>query len=104
MDAAHALDRIQERLTEAGWSTEDRARLARGLMAMAPKLRGSWALKLATLDAQVGVSWGDRSNGNEVWAIVRGGSLVTVMLRRETQPKTPEALKVDNVKALDGSF
>lgn len=37
------------------------------------------------------------SNGNEVWAIVREGYLRTVMFRRETQPRTPEALRVGRV-------
>ena len=39
------------------------------------------------------------SNGNEVWAIVRGGEIVTVMLRRDDQPKTKAALRVEEVLA-----
>lgn len=37
------------------------------------------------------------SNGNEVWAIVREGYLRTIMFRRESQPATPEALRVRKV-------
>lgn len=37
------------------------------------------------------------SNGDTVWAIVREGRIVTVMLRRSTQPATPDAFGVDVV-------
>lgn len=37
------------------------------------------------------------SNGDEVWAIVRGHSITTVMLRRSDQPATNEALRVSVV-------
>ena len=55
------------------------------------------AMRLLTLPSQVGEAWGDRSNGNQVWAIVRYGELRTVMLRRSTQPATPQAFNVDKV-------
>lgn len=35
------------------------------------------------------------SNGDRAIAIVRGGSVVTIMFRRSTQPFTPDALHVD---------
>jgi len=37
------------------------------------------------------------SNGECVWAIVRGGVIATVMCRRGTQPATRGALRVDAV-------
>lgn len=45
---------------------------------------------------------GDRknSNGELVYLIVRGGVPVTVMYRRESQPKTAEAIRVCKVVEL----
>lgn len=37
------------------------------------------------------------SNGDTVWAIVRGGAIATVMLRRSDQPSTKGAMRVDVV-------
>jgi hypothetical protein len=37
------------------------------------------------------------SNGECVWAIIRDGEIVTVMLRRGNQPSTPGALRVRKV-------
>jgi hypothetical protein len=37
------------------------------------------------------------SNGNTIWAIIRGGAVVTVMLRRDNQPATASAMHVDSV-------
>lgn len=37
------------------------------------------------------------SNGDEVWAIVRGACVATVMFRRGDQPATPAALRVAEV-------
>jgi hypothetical protein len=37
------------------------------------------------------------SNGDCIWAIVRGGVVATVMLRRSDQPATKAALRVDAV-------
>lgn len=39
------------------------------------------------------------SNGDTVWAVVRGGVVTTVMLRRSDQPSTRAALRVDLVVA-----
>lgn len=42
---------------------------------------------------------GDRStsHGDQVWAILGDGVVITVMYRRSSQPKTPEAFDVDEV-------
>lgn len=37
------------------------------------------------------------SHGNQTWAIIGDGKVITVMYRRSTQPKTPEAFDVDEV-------
>lgn len=37
------------------------------------------------------------SNGSQVWVVCRGGTLVTIMFRRNNQPATPEALRVGQV-------
>lgn len=37
------------------------------------------------------------SNGNEVWAILRDSVITTTMFRRDNQPHTPAALRVDVV-------
>jgi hypothetical protein len=94
----HAYDRVTERLTEAGYDqqTIDRVYWAAEQLA-AKSTSDSEAIRLINLGEMVGESWSDRSNGSQVWAIVRNRHLVTVMLRRATQPSTPAALKVTKV-------
>ena len=94
----HAFERVNERLTEAGFdqATRDKFFKVADLLARASKVE-SEALQLLTLPAQVGAAWGDRSNGNTVVAIVRGARLATVMLRRDSQPFTTAALDVAKV-------
>lgn len=94
----HAEARIAERLTEAGWSTEDQDKLAFATKALASRTNSdSEAIRVAVLPQAAG----DRntgSNGNEVWAIYRSQRLVTVMLRRSTQPDSN--LRVNTVNRL----
>lgn len=94
----HAYERVEDRMAEAGFNAETRAKVfAAAAMLASQSANRSEAIRLVTLPAMVGEAWSDRSNGNEVWAIVRGRRLVTVMLRRSTQPKTPEAFDVEAV-------
>ena len=96
--STHANERITERMSEAGFDTDTITKVYTAAELLAE--RSEWdseAILLITLPEQVGAAWGERSNGNEVWAIVRRNYLVTTMLRRSTQPKTPEALKVSHV-------
>lgn len=87
MSTNHAGARIEERLTDAGWSPEDQAKLAGFAEAFASKTDAdSEAVRLARLSGQVNEKYGKQSNGDEVWAIYRGGKLKTVMLRRSSQP------------------
>lgn len=37
------------------------------------------------------------SHGDQVWAILGDGKVITVMYRRSSQPKTPEAFDVEEV-------
>jgi hypothetical protein len=88
---AHALQRIGERLT----APERVALAARIREAVTSHPSGSHAVLVARLGEARGDYWG--SNGGLVWAIVRDGVCVTVMLRRDSQPSTPAALQVDRV-------
>ena len=56
---------------------------------------GSMAVYATRLQASRAVECG--SNGQNVVAIVRNGVLKTVMLRRDNQPRTNSALRVDMV-------
>lgn len=97
---AHSLARISERLTDAGISEANQAQLARIVDVAAARTNEATAIQVLDLGQQVNEAWGDRSNGNLVFAIVRGGRVITAFLRRSTQPNTPEALRVDTVTSL----
>lgn len=56
---------------------------------------GRHAVRILKLDMRRG-TW-DRSNGDEVWAVLEEGKVKTVMLRRSTQPRSRWALQVDQV-------
>lgn len=45
----------------------------------------------------VGHAWSEHSNGDTIIAIIRGGTVVTFMFRRATQPFTPANLQVQEV-------
>ena len=85
-------------MSEAGFGAATRAKVfgAAGMLASQSTYR-SEAIRLIALPEMVGKAWSDQSNGNEVWAIVRNRRLVTVMLRRSTQPKTAAAFDVERV-------
>lgn len=81
----HAFQRVTERLSDL----YDEATIEK-FYAVAKQLANrstakSEAIRLIVLPEQVGQKWGEQSNGDEVWAIVRNRHLVTVMLRRGTQ-------------------
>lgn len=56
---------------------------------------GSHAVRILKLDVRRGTYAG--SNGDEVWCVIREGAVSTVMLRRSTQPRNPQAFSVDRV-------
>lgn len=63
--------------------------------AEAHRISGDTAILVGCLPAPKNAA--DGSNGDQVWAIVRDGYIVTVMFRRSNQPATPERLRVDTV-------
>lgn len=93
MTSQHALARVAER-----FNPDDRRRVLSALERLDPgKYVTSAAVLLARLSEPYGFAWGDKSNGQDVWAVVREGRVVTVMLRRKTQPMDPSAFRVDRV-------
>lgn len=94
----HAAERITERLTDAGVSeARIEAALKQAVRRGAEAKLDEVAIRLEDLGAQVNAAWGDRSNGDTLWGIYRGGSIVTIMLRRSSQPSTAKALRVSRV-------
>lgn len=91
----HALDKIRERLTPAEQQTC--VRLLGELPERVPE--GSAAVVLMRVEHR-GTPWGEESNGDLVVAIVRDGRVVTVFLRRSSQPLVRESFDVDRVLVL----
>lgn len=93
----HAWRRVVERLSTA----EQQLFFARmaALQEVGPRSAQGhdWGVRVLKLGRQRGEAWGEQSNGDEVWAVLRRGEVKTVMLRRSSQPPTPEALRVDKV-------
>lgn len=99
MTTDHATARIAERLSPAEASAL--ATAIDGLAARMPDHRG-YAVHVASVEAPRGTFTIDPdgtgpSNGTELYAIIRGRSLVTVMWRRKAQPATRDAFRVDVV-------
>lgn len=42
-----------------------------------------------------------QQNGNQIWLIIRNNYVATVMRRRDDQPRTARAMRVDITKVLD---
>ena len=96
----HAIERIKDRMMELGLQDHQINQISCNVANIALKSRvESEAVRLFTIKKMHGVIWSDKSNGNEIWAIIRGGRVVTVMFRRNTQPKTCDALRVKKVWA-----
>lgn len=93
----HAEERALERCTAAGMDAAAVVDVARRL---ARRSKVDTAYRLGTLPSIVGEPWSDTSNGDEVWAICRNQVVVTIMLRRSTQSKTAESLRVSEVVCL----
>ena len=99
MLSPHALDRIHQ---SGRFSSAETAAVAR----VADRIAAHWAdrdaaVRIATCPYRATGTATDilsrESNGDEVWAIVRQGTVVTVMLRRSTQPVTLDKFRVDTV-------
>lgn len=88
----HATERLQDRLTSGERSeVMDAVKAAVQMNGRS----GSMAVYATRLQTSRAVECG--SNGQNVVAIVRNGVLKTVMLRRDNQPRTGVALRVDMV-------
>lgn len=99
MMSQHAWQRVYERLTPA--EQPEVSRRIAALEQVCWRFAGKdFGIRLVRLGEQRGDAWSDRSNGDEVWAIVRNGSIKTVMLRRSSQPATTWALRVDHIVVL----
>ena len=90
----HALDRLNTRLTDG-----EKLEVISNVKAVIEVVGRSidvavYALKL---DAHRASNCDSMSNGSNVVAIVRKGVVKTVMLRRDNQPPTRTALRVDKV-------
>jgi hypothetical protein len=93
----HALDRIRERAPAA-----IALRVHDAILAAEEKFKGDVAVRVAILPAHLGSTATDyhareQSNGNEVWAIIRDGYCVTVLLRRSDQKRDAWAFNVSRV-------
>jgi hypothetical protein len=106
MLTTHATERATSRMADAGIDPEP-------ILATAERIatayaRTSIAVRLTTLPEHHGDTDRPRdereSNGNEVWAVCRGGHVTTIMLRRDTQPRTTEAFGVRYVARLEVKF
>lgn len=97
----HCIKRLKDRLAEIGYFGEapDRLRVLAYDLASKSKHQ-SEAIRLFKIKNIHGIPWSDDSNGDEIWAIIRGGRLITIMFRRSTQPMTAESLRVEKVTIL----
>lgn len=99
MNTQHASERIAERLSPSESDTLASAieRMARSM----PDSRG-YAVMVTRVDVPRGTftinaDGTGPSNGTDLYAIIRNRTVVTVMWRRQAQPVTPDAFRVDIV-------
>lgn len=101
MNTEHAAARIAERLAPGEAFT-----LARAIetLAQSPYMRAdkSYAVMVARVETPRGTftihpDGTGPSNGTDLYAIIRNRTIVTVMWRRQAQPVTPDAFRVDVV-------
>lgn len=89
--SGHVWERLAERLEP--WERGGAALRASGYIKAHPT--GRHAVRVLKLAGRRG-TWAG-SNGDEVWAIIGDGKVLTVMLRRSSQPRTAQAFSVDRV-------
>lgn len=98
----HAEQAVRRRLEGSGLDAGRVYRLAASVAERCPRGRHV-AVLLVDLPGRITVDEdhpNGPSNGDQVWAIVRDQRLATIMLRRASQPATPDALRVDIVTKL----
>jgi hypothetical protein len=95
----HAWKRVIERLTPA-----EQQQFFRVMSVLEPRLHlyagEDLAIRVLKLSSQRGLAFGNKSNGDAVWLVVRRGVIKTVMLRRSTQPNAAWAMSVDRAVLL----
>lgn len=103
----HGSERAIERMALAGLNADKVLDLADQVAA---RTVADTAVLMVTLPEAAGDDEADilsrDSNGNEVWSIIRDQRVVTLMLRRSTQPKRAETFRVQSMIRLtyaDGS-
>lgn len=97
----HARERITERLDDAGYAPVTIGKVIDAVTQLAARSSAtSEAARIVNVGHQVNQAYGDRSNGNYLWAIFRGGNCITAFLRRDNQPPTPAALRVEQVSLI----
>ena len=97
MTTRHALARAAERLGTALDAQTFEAIIARADAAAATASCDT-AIRLHQVPSIIGIAWSDRSNGDTIVGIIRDNRVVTIMLRRSTQPHTPAAYNVRQVR------
>jgi hypothetical protein len=97
----HAHARALERASKAGLSP---SKVLAAATWAAGRCDRDTAVRLAEVAAMVGQPWSDESNGDHLYAIIRGGRVVTILWRRSTQPASPEAFRVQRVMSFNGSL
>lgn len=106
MLTTHATQRATDRMTQAGVDPTPILASAERIALAYPGI--SLAVRLTVLPEHHGDTTSPRderdSNGNEVWAILRNGHVTTIMLRRDTQPRTTEAFGVNRVARVEVKY
>ncbi len=98
--SAHALERVDERLT----GSEAAATIRAVNSACARYGTSSLGIIAHNLGAQRGQAWGQKSNGDMVVVIVRRGRVATVYLRRSTQTFTLDVSRTDKLVDMTGDI
>lgn len=97
----HGASRAIDRMAQAGLDPRRVLALAEQVAA---RTDTDTAVLMVTLPEAAGDQSADlltrESNGNEVWTVIRDHRVITVMLRRDDQPKTTAALRVNRLLRL----
>jgi len=96
----HSEQRIFSRLKEIGLDVKTISSVfqkAKNFADYKAERNKDYGVRLFTIKDIHGIPWSDKSNGDEIWSIIRNKNIITVMFRRSTQPATPESLRVDKI-------
>ena len=94
----HALERVSQRLVGAEADTV----ISNVQKAVRTHGTRSIAIIAHDLGAQRGAAWGQKSNGDLVVVVIKGGRVVTVFLRRSTQSFSCEQTTTDLLVDMTG--